>query len=70
MIPLTRSAAILDDHTRLARLEIDAAGPLLLATLGTAAVCRHHAFTSPLLRVISPLSNAANELNNSVIFTY
>ena len=42
MIPLAFSVAILDELTRLARLEIDNA-PLFLATLGTAAAdCRNH----------------------------
>ena len=58
MLLLTRSAAILDDHTRPARLEIDAAGPLLLAALGTAAICGHrnvHVVLEGVLVVVSCL---------------
>jgi hypothetical protein len=40
MTPLTIGIAILDEHTSLARLEIDVA-PLLFATIGTAVVGRH-----------------------------
>jgi hypothetical protein len=38
MIPLASGVAILDEHTRFARLEIDVA-PLLFAAIGTAVGC-------------------------------
>jgi hypothetical protein len=57
---LARGVAILDDHTRLARLETDyVVLLLLLAALGTAA-CRHHVyFSSLLLHHLLPFSNNA-----------
>jgi hypothetical protein len=43
MLPLARGIAVLDEHTRLTRLETDGT-PLslvLLAAIGAAAYCRH-----------------------------
>lgn len=52
MLPLADGVAILDAHTRLARLEIDVAAlSLLLAAVGAAAACRHFLYVLQAVRL-------------------